>query len=83
MGCDFRKEKDANYSRRACLSVCLHLNKTKIRQRGSRHLGIKRSQMRFDGSQLSQITQTESTVAGTDIRTHMNTFTVKALFKQC
>lgn len=59
MLCDFRKEKKANYSRRACLSVCLHLNKTKIRQGGSRHLEIKRSQMRSDESQLPQITQTE------------------------
>lgn len=59
MGCDFREEKDANYSGRACLRFCLHLNKTKIRQRGNRHLGIKRSQMRSDESQLPQITQNE------------------------
>lgn len=32
---------------------------TEIRQRGNRHLGIKCSQMRFDESQLHQITQRE------------------------
>lgn len=52
MWCDFRKEKDANYSGSACLRFRLHPSKTEIRQRGNRHLGIKCSQMRFDESQL-------------------------------
>lgn len=43
--CDFRKEKDANCGG-------LRFRKSKIRQRGNRHLGIKRSQMRSDESQL-------------------------------
>lgn len=59
MRCDFREEKDANYSGRAPLTFCLHLNKTKIRQRGNRRLGIKCSQMRCDESQLPHISQTE------------------------
>lgn len=43
--CDFRKEKNANYGG-------LRFRKSEIRQRGNRHLRIKRSQMRSDESQL-------------------------------
>lgn len=42
------------------LALDFALCNTEIRQRGNRHLGIKCSQMRFDESQLHQITQRET-----------------------
>lgn len=53
------RKRTPNYGGSARLRFSLRLNKTKIRQRGSRHLGIKCSQMRSDGSQLPQITPAE------------------------